>query len=57
MGKNQDPGSGINIPDPQHCSFEKISCMDISKELGSNDKGAIKFSQAKTLKQVCERET
>ncbi len=20
MGKNQDPGSGINIPDPQHCA-------------------------------------
>jgi hypothetical protein len=20
MGKNQDPGSGINIPDPQHCN-------------------------------------
>jgi hypothetical protein len=20
MGKNQDPGSGINIPDPQHCT-------------------------------------
>jgi hypothetical protein len=19
MGKNQDPGSGINIPDPPHC--------------------------------------
>jgi hypothetical protein len=19
MGKNQDPESGINIPDPQHC--------------------------------------
>ncbi len=19
MGRNQDPGSGINIPDPQHC--------------------------------------
>jgi hypothetical protein len=19
LGKNQDPGSGINIPDPQHC--------------------------------------
>jgi hypothetical protein len=19
MGENQDPGSGINIPDPQHC--------------------------------------
>ncbi len=28
MGKNQDPGSGINIPDPQHWDylhvFEKI---------------------------------
>jgi hypothetical protein len=22
MGKNQDPGSGINIPDPQHCCVE-----------------------------------
>jgi hypothetical protein len=21
MGKNQDLGSGINIPDPQHCLF------------------------------------
>jgi hypothetical protein len=21
MGKNQDPGSGINIPDPQHWNF------------------------------------
>jgi hypothetical protein len=21
MGKNQDPESGINIPDPQHCIF------------------------------------
>jgi hypothetical protein len=27
MGKNQDPGSGINIPDPQHCS----SVFDIGK--------------------------
>jgi hypothetical protein len=26
MGKNQDPGSGINIPDPQHCS---LICMRI----------------------------
>ena len=25
MGKNQDPGSGINIPDPQHC-FATSSC-------------------------------
>jgi hypothetical protein len=25
MGKNQDPGSGINIPDPQHWfSLKKI---------------------------------
>jgi hypothetical protein len=21
MGKNQDPGYGINIPDPPHCPF------------------------------------
>ncbi len=25
MGKNQDPGSGINIPDPQHCCNLKQS--------------------------------
>jgi hypothetical protein len=24
MGKNQDPGSGINIPDPQHCFQGRI---------------------------------
>jgi hypothetical protein len=23
MGKNQDPGSGINIPDPQHCLYSQ----------------------------------
>jgi len=23
MGKNQDPGSGINIPDPQHRNKEQ----------------------------------
>ncbi len=23
MGKNQDPGSGINIPDPPHCGSER----------------------------------
>jgi hypothetical protein len=23
MGKNQDPGSGINIPDPPHCAKAK----------------------------------
>jgi hypothetical protein len=23
MGKNQDPGSGINIPDPQHWFLDK----------------------------------
>jgi hypothetical protein len=25
MGKNQDPGSGINIPDPQHWRGVKVS--------------------------------
>jgi hypothetical protein len=25
MGKNQDPGSGINIPDPQHWMFASFS--------------------------------
>jgi hypothetical protein len=25
MGKNQDPGSGINIPDPPHCIFSLFS--------------------------------
>jgi hypothetical protein len=24
MGKNQDPKSGINIPDPQHCLLDNI---------------------------------
>jgi hypothetical protein len=23
-GKNSDPGSGINIPDPQHCLFARF---------------------------------
>ncbi len=39
MGKNQDPGSGINIPDPQHClpaslllkSFLWIQVQDFKK--------------------------
>ncbi len=25
MGKNQDPGSGINIPDPLHC-YLSVDC-------------------------------
>jgi hypothetical protein len=25
MGENQDPGSGINIPDPQHCEKPSFS--------------------------------
>jgi hypothetical protein len=29
MGKNQDPGSGINIPDPQHC--KKGSILNLYK--------------------------
>jgi hypothetical protein len=24
-GKNQDPGSGINIPDPQHCPWATLA--------------------------------
>jgi hypothetical protein len=30
MGKNQDPGSGINIPDPQHWypAFQTVSIGD-----------------------------
>ncbi len=24
MGKTQDPGSGINIPDPQHCFWPTL---------------------------------
>jgi hypothetical protein len=27
MGKNQDPGSGINIPDPQHCYRDILSLL------------------------------
>jgi hypothetical protein len=41
MGKNQDPGSGINIPDPQHCN----QCCPIKKlksVFGST--GFIRFS-------------
>jgi hypothetical protein len=34
MGKNQDPGSGINIPDLQYCSFvyailTSFSCLPL----------------------------
>jgi hypothetical protein len=28
MGKNQDPGSGINIPDPPHCIFVSVADPD-----------------------------
>ncbi len=41
MGKNQDPGSGINIPDQQHCRYIFKRCNDQSssciKLLDSND--------------------
>jgi hypothetical protein len=30
MGKTQDPGSGINIPDPQHC-FEAKRLFSLKK--------------------------
>jgi hypothetical protein len=29
MGKNQDPGSGINIPDPQHWFFYQYSGISV----------------------------
>ena len=36
MGKNQDPGSGINIPDPQHCQklrgASKIKLKNLNKK-------------------------
>jgi hypothetical protein len=34
MGKNQDPGSGINIPDPQHClKHNKVNSLNLKKEI------------------------
>ena len=30
MGKNQDPGSGINIPEPQHCLWYLVTFLDQS---------------------------
>jgi hypothetical protein len=47
MGKNQDPGSGINIPDPHHCDkslhlfqflFVVIHTFSLSKTPGLEDK-------------------
>ena len=35
MGKNQDPGSGINIPDPQHCWT--TTTLPPSPKLSSSD--------------------
>jgi hypothetical protein len=31
MGKNEDPGSGINIPDPQHCQEGKNDPENLEK--------------------------
>jgi hypothetical protein len=47
MGKNQDPGSGINIPDPPHCNkpfrlgysqsgIERICVVDVLKRMCSS---------------------
>jgi len=33
MGKNQDPGEGINIPDPQHWLQYKNRLIQIMKKL------------------------
>jgi hypothetical protein len=29
MSKNQDPGSGINIPDPQHCICQLLAIIRV----------------------------
>jgi hypothetical protein len=34
MGKNQDPGSGINIPDPQHCDLDRLGSRKMGWKLG-----------------------
>jgi hypothetical protein len=33
MGKTQDPGSGINIPDPQHCCDAHLSLVEDAGDL------------------------
>jgi hypothetical protein len=32
MGKNQDSGSGINIPDPQHCLIDHVLVLMVHLE-------------------------
>jgi hypothetical protein len=40
MGKSQDPGSGINIPDPQHCVRILIhTILQVSPRGGSGNSG------------------
>jgi hypothetical protein len=44
MGKNQDPGSGINIPDPPHCHPVPDPCgvhsvLIVTKERKCSGKG------------------
>jgi hypothetical protein len=34
MGKNQDPRSGINIPDPQHWLSDKVLQVKIYEDEG-----------------------
>ena len=53
MGKNQDPGSGINIPDSQHCCklmfaiWQGMSLRDEQELLA-----AFKESEVKLLDQL-----
>ncbi len=47
MGKNQDPGSGINIPDPQHCSKQT------KQILGSNRPETKFFWFKPTRNKIC----
>jgi hypothetical protein len=43
-GKKSDPGSGINIPDPQHWGLHRDTALNIEKSNGvrENDKDWIK---------------
>jgi hypothetical protein len=41
MGENQDPGSGINIPDPQHCVQATREAFGPKREHPRNSKNEI----------------
>jgi hypothetical protein len=52
MGKNPDPGSGINIPDPQHCwklRRVKLRSME-TKEKGNKKEGNLEGLKLRRLR-------